>query len=639
MTSGNSSISLALEALVEAYANMQVEACRSPQLLSETPSLDLATLLPRLLKFLDPEAESTPTSGRYILGRSSCASYHAALARRADLLGALLNEAGRLPVTINDGRLQAETILQQESKTLLPTDGDKTLAGPAGLSLYALFDGCAAPAALLGSGDELNLAGQQRHKLSVLTRYMDALAALDYASRTELEQCLPGAICAGAICSLLRCADHHDTSNDYRKRVARHMQTRLSDLLDLCDLLALNDRNSVLRCARDYYDNDRRWRAERILRGYLAREKNDTEVLSRLARLLHKRQKRTEAINVFQKALALDPANALWHEQLGDVLVEKLHLDQARSSFEQALRDGGSAARIQPRLEWVDELQRCEEDVQRDAVVPTLTLTESELRSKKWLAEHLALGVKLFHQYGVLLIHHAFNESLIEACHAEFIQRYAEYYAAKTHANALRIGDKRFQISVALEGVFNDPGLYANPFILAIMRRLLGDEFVLGCTVCATSLPGAKVQHLHKDHRALFAKNADDPPMRLPPFAITTMLPLVTLDEKIGTTSVKKGSHLLSQPDSIALPEQLPMVPLGSCFLMDMRLSHKGLANQTDRVRPIMNMVYQRYWFADSRNFEKHPPLRVSASEYKRIPKENRRLFDWGTQPGPQVKR
>ncbi len=627
------------ETWLDAYARMQAKVCHRPEILSAFAPLEVSALSARLLQFLSPEATSEPGTGRYYLGSGDCASYRGAIFLRATLLDTLLQKAERLPATVNHVDLQLLDAEAQQRETLASVDWRGALVGPAGLSLPALFGACAAPVALLSGDDVLKLAAKQRHLQPLLERYRNVLANQDYASIAALEEGLSAAIGAAAISAVLRNADDQETDAENRKRIRRDLQARLSDLLDLCDLLALADRDSVLHCARDYYNNERRWRAERLLRGYLARNENDAEVSGRFAWLLLRRGKYSAAIDACQKALALEPANPLLHQQLGDAQLQKLQFEQAHLSFGEALQRGGSRQSINKRIDWLTTLQHGEQQAQLDSVVPTLTLTAQELSSKKWHAEHLALGVKLFHQYGVLLIHQAFSDQLLEACHNDFIQRYAEYFTDKTHPHALRIGDKRYQISVALEGAFNAPGVYANPFILAIMRRLLGDEFLLGCTVCATALPGAKGQHLHKDHRALFAGSANETPLKLPPFAITTMLPLVTLDEKIGTTRVKKGSHLLSQPDSLAMPDQLPMVPRGSCFLMDLRLTHGGMANQTQRVRPIMNMVYQRYWFTDSRNFAKHPPLRVPATDYERIPQQYRFLFDWGTQPGPQVGR
>lgn len=625
--------------LLASYAAMQGQARHSPHLLATFPALELSSLLPRLLQFLDPNADRLRNGARRYLGSNQSASFAAALTMRVDLLAALLNKAARLPETINHGDLQIEKIIRTSENTFVLNGWEHALAGPAGLSLHSLFGGCATPATLLVNTNDSELNEEAQRSRSLLDSYINGLEASHYASRLQLQECLAGAICAGAVHSVLWYADYPDDSSELRKTAKQHVESRLSDLLDLCDQLAVRDRNATLSCARDYASNGRRRRAEKILRRYISSHPNDAEVQARLARILQKRRKNAEAIAAYRKAIELQANDAQLHARLGDVLLTDLRFKEAEESFAMALRQGASRKRMNPRIDWSTQLRCNAEHAQREDVVPALRPTASELEAKEWLPEHLALGAKLFQQHGVLLVHNAFDKTLLDACNEDFVRRYAAYFSDKTHADALRIGDKRYQISLVLQGVFNDPALYANALIVAMMRQLLGAEFVLGCTVCATSLPGAKDQHWHKDHRSLYAKDESDPPMPLPPFAITTMIPLVELDEKIGTTSIKKGSHLLSKPDSEHLPEQLPMAPVGSCFLMDMRLSHRGLGNHTERVRPIVNMVYQRYWFSDSRNFEKHPPLRVSAAEYKKIPERHRYLFAWGTQPGPQVNR
>ncbi len=92
------------------------------------------------------------------------------------------------------------------------------------------------------------------------------------------------------------------------------------------------------------------------------------------------------------------------------------------------------------------------------------------------------------------------------------------------------------------------------------MKTLINKKIILGSTVCATSLPGSKDQHLHKDHRALFTNDVDEEPIEIPPVAITIMVPLVPIDEIIGTTEVKKGSHRLSKSASEAIPTQTPIL-------------------------------------------------------------------------------
>ena len=81
----------------------------------------------------------------------------------------------------------------------------------------------------------------------------------------------------------------------------------------------------------------------------------------------------------------------------------------------------------------------------------------------------------------------------------------------------------------------------ASPLILPIFERLLGDDCVVGAFTSVISLPGSQNQRLHKDFPALFPSTKWH--HRLPNFAIQLIVPLVALDDKVGTTRVIKGSH------------------------------------------------------------------------------------------------
>ncbi len=628
-------------ALLTAYADMQGKASHMPDLLAALPALDMDTLLDRLLEFLDSADDHTMNGSRVsasrYLGSRNAASYATLFKKRSGLLANLLAQAKELPLTINHGDLQAGKIDFHPNNSCVIGEWEHAVTGPAGLSLYSLFGGRGTVAALPQHSVENGQDEETQRSRKLLDAYIGGLEQSHYAPREDLRDRLAGAICAGAILTVLRYADYPKPNSDFDKIARKHLERCFSDLLDTCDHLALPDREAVLHFARDYASNGRRRRAEMLLRRIAALHPQDAEIQEQLGWILFKQRENQAALEAYRSAIGLGSDNARVYEQLGDVLLVDSSYKDADEAFSNARIRGASGTRIEQRLAWSTQLQRQAEQAAQADVVPTIQPSAGELESNKWLPEQLALGVKLFHQHGVLLIHNVFDKSLIKASNEEFVAQYARYFSDRSQRDALRIGDKRFQISLVLQGVFNTPSLYANPFILPLMQQLLGDEFALGCTVCATSLPGAKDQHWHKDHRSLFARDENDTPLQLPPFAITTMVPLVELDEKIGTTAVKKGSHLLSKRDSERVPAQLPMVPEGSCFLMDLRLSHRGLGNQTQTVRPILNMVYQRYWFSDSKNFQKHPPLQIPAAEYKKIPKEHKRLFAWGAQPGPRI--
>lgn len=627
--------------LLNTYAGIQAKVSKKSDLLGLFPTLDLEDLVPRLLDFLNPSAPRGESGGKvgsvYFLGRTKSRRYHDALYARSDLLAKQIALAGQLPATVNhcDLRLKNATVIRDD--TIVLTNWDDATVGPAGLSLHALFKGCSKPATIIEGSPLSDTIARSAQDRFLLDAYMGALAEGGYAEKSELERCLPGAICAGAVKQLTWYASYPDDSRRYRRRVRRNLESQLSDLLDFCDLIALRDRLSTLRCAVDYRSNGRSRRAERLLRRHLSTNRNDPQALTQLASVLHERKKRPEAIETFRNAVELRPNDAGLLNDYGVALMEDLRFDDAITMFRRASHLDSNPKAVRANLERASQLRECSRAAERPEEMPTLPVSDAERNSGQLQAESLALGAELFNKYGVLLVENAFDAEFIRACDDHFIHEYQDYFRDTKHADALSIGDKRFQITVALDGPLNNPHLYANPFVMGLMKQLLGAKFFLGCTVCAASLPGSKDQHLHKDHRALFTKNADDPPMQTPPFAITTMIPLVPLDEMSGTTTVRKGSHLVSRRDSPDLPRQVPIVPVGSCFLMDLRLSHQGLGNKTNRVRPIFNFVYQQPWFADNKNFQKQPPLRIPASQFEKIPEELRSLFAWVTQPGPDI--
>lgn len=628
-------------AVLETYANIQSRAERQLDLLSQFPVVDLSTVVPQLMEFLDGSSPDVRqrTGAAFFIGRTTARNYRRVLSERTDLLDQAVREAERLPLTISHGDFRLKNASELPDGTILLSNWDDASVGPAGLSLAAFFGGCAPPIALLEATGRFNPNEGTAAERYVLDGYINGLVMAGYATRADIENALPGAICAGAIQALVWYGDYPDEDRRFKRRISKIIRSRLSDLLDACDILAMKDRRMVLRGAFDYARNGRARRAENLLRKHLQFNRDDADGHAQFARVLQQRGKRSESISAFREALDLSPDDATLHHDYGRSLVESLHFDEGISHLRKAVHFGASGSRLRERLDRATLLRQCQQQALLVDALPRLPVSVKERRSAKLRPESLLLGAKLFREYGFLQIEEPFDEKLIDACREHFLREYNHYFKAGSHTDALSIGDKRIQITVALEGPFNDPRLYANPLILQLMTELLGRKFHLGCMVCATSLPGSKDQHLHKDHRALFTAGPDDPPMYTPPFAITMMLPLVALNEMIGTTAVKKGSHLVTRKESEAMPRQLPQVAVGSCFIMDLRLSHQGLGNKTKTVRPILNMVYQQPWFADNKNYEKQPPLRIPANEYKKISVEHQRLFTWATQPGPDVVR
>ena len=93
----------------------------------------------------------------------------------------------------------------------------------------------------------------------------------------------------------------------------------------------------------------------------------------------------------------------------------------------------------------------------------------------------------------------------------------------------------------------------------------------------------------------------------------------------VGATELRKGSH--QRDDGEDMPGVSRALPLGGCLLFDYRLLHRGLANRSDRERPVLSIVYQRDWFRDAVNFRDVPALRMRVGELMRVPASLSGLF------------
>ena len=241
----------------------------------------------------------------------------------------------------------------------------------------------------------------------------------------------------------------------------------------------------------------------------------------------------------------------------------------------------------------------------------------------------------------MLVLRNAFNPALIETLRDEFFIKYQKYFENKDHPDALKTGNKRFMITAEVTGSFNNPDFYAHPKIIPLLEYLLGERMILSSVGSVISLPGAKLQHKHRDRviydsmdNRSFAKLA---PL-LPPFAITLIVPLVPLDDLNGTTRMWPETHLLASCfDFVTEFENKsvcePHTQLGDCYLMDYRLLHQGLPNNATQVRPIMYNTYTCPWYQDDRNYSKQKRLVISGSALNNVPETNRKLMDWVSDP------
>lgn len=148
----------------------------------------------------------------------------------------------------------------------------------------------------------------------------------------------------------------------------------------------------------------------------------------------------------------------------------------------------------------------------------------------------------------------------------------------------------RFSINLSNKHqVFRDE--LQNPFVLALMAQLLGDDFVLGSIHTRSTYPGAAKQGLHRDWML---------DRRIPfPTHINSMWMLDDFTLENGATRFVPGSHLWDEaPDGKRIyPGEVSATgKAGDVAVFDSRIYHAGGANQSNAPRRGLTVFFCRSW-------------------------------------------
>lgn len=235
-------------------------------------------------------------------------------------------------------------------------------------------------------------------------------------------------------------------------------------------------------------------------------------------------------------------------------------------------------------------------------------------------------ALKDFRRDGYIILKGVFSKDYISTLYHNFMHHYSRYFINENHADALTVGDKRFQISVEIKEVFNSPMLYANTHVIEFMKFIFDNWFIISDLTCVTSLPGAKRMRAHRDGRIFVGHPLS---YLLPPHAVGALIPLIPFNKLNGTTRVWPGTHRGEDPQDES--SKLNFVDLeidtGSCILMDYRVLHGGNPNHSEEIRPLLYINYSAPWYYDPLNFHKQAPLILDDANFEQIPNEYKKLF------------
>lgn len=184
----------------------------------------------------------------------------------------------------------------------------------------------------------------------------------------------------------------------------------------------------------------------------------------------------------------------------------------------------------------------------------------------------------------------------------------------------------RPRVLVPLDGPIADPAIFAPAAALALARRLLGPEMIIGEIGATIVRPGDGPHEARRAAVPLFGGRAEE--TEVPPAALTMLAPLNDVGPGMGFPEYWLGSHRTQGAAADGAPFQ-PAFEAGSVVMSDWRTLYRAGANTSGAALLALYVSFQRKWLVSLEGSEYRPGLTVSAAGFKSLPEAYRPLVYW----------
>jgi ectoine hydroxylase-related dioxygenase (phytanoyl-CoA dioxygenase family) len=223
---------------------------------------------------------------------------------------------------------------------------------------------------------------------------------------------------------------------------------------------------------------------------------------------------------------------------------------------------------------------------------------------------------------GYVILRDVIPRELIDAARRAFVPLFES--ARRAGANR---GPHRYSVYYPFTPPFDHPLLFANPTILQVLMRVLGDDLAFAGMGSADCDPGSDYQPVHRDEPADLYPDAQG--LGVPTFAITVNVPLGTVSLDNGPMEMwPGGTHRLPLPERLeqvasGMPSERVTLEPGSALLRDIRAWHRGTPNLSQEPRCMLGYAYTRAWF----RYYNCPLPQLSVVQLSAMPERERRLL------------
>jgi hypothetical protein len=138
-----------------------------------------------------------------------------------------------------------------------------------------------------------------------------------------------------------------------------------------------------------------------------------------------------------------------------------------------------------------------------------------------------------------------FSRATLNAWRNAFVPLLEEHIARE--GKLRNRGPNRYYVTVPFTALFADPSIYEDEDILAIAKRLVGEDMVMCQLATDTPLLGSDYQDVHRDAPPLFPETG----METPPFQLAINFPLVDVTLENGPFETTRGTHMMSKEEGL----------------------------------------------------------------------------------------
>jgi ectoine hydroxylase-related dioxygenase (phytanoyl-CoA dioxygenase family) len=235
-----------------------------------------------------------------------------------------------------------------------------------------------------------------------------------------------------------------------------------------------------------------------------------------------------------------------------------------------------------------------------------LVLSSHERASGKLEAETLDRACRQIGLNGFVVLENAVATETVDKVHEDWLELANHLLLndpEKTSVGTREFRKNRIRMDIPFRRPYIDTVFVANPFVVAIVERILGEDCRLFYYSADAPMAGSDYQVVHADYAPFFPESD----VVLPTAGLAVNFPLVDVTEGNGPMEVWPNTHRASERAFAAKADMQDaaryvaparmLTPRGSALIRDVRMWHRGTPNRSNQMRPNLALVYGRSWW------------------------------------------